>query len=164
MPDKKRALREVLERVSLRVSRFKDALVGTTDDAMAVVFGHAYVHFQLQEIVEYNVPNPNAFGDRGINYANLVSFAVALNAVPNDLEQALRKLGDYRNKYAHRIDFDLSAAHRSSFYAMLPLRLRKTLGVSENPMRAGIRELSDALSEIGLKAALEHYASRMEVI
>ncbi len=156
MPAKNpRGFQDTLERAVLAARRFQDAVKEARDDAMAVVFGHAYIHSMLQNIVSASVPHSEALSEGNVRYADLVTFALSLKAIPAEMEIILRKLGTYRNRYAHRIDYDMGDSDKQAFYDLIPERVKaqfldnsRAVG---NPLRRAIILLSDALISIALE-------------
>lgn len=96
------------------------------DDLVAVMLGTTYVEYALTNIVRQSVPSPEALGEKagGLQYRHLVYLTIAFNRIPADLRQALIKLAEIRNGFAHNINAVLSSDAIQGFLDALPSEIR----------------------------------------
>jgi len=97
--------------------RFIDDLKG--EDMLGIVVrGHIHVESQLERLLETLVPYPQYLKELNLDYAGKVDVAVAMGLRP-EYVPPLKTLGSIRNRFAHRLDTDLSKNDTENLYKVL---------------------------------------------
>jgi hypothetical protein len=104
-------------------SRFLDAMMNP-DDLVAVVVGQTYVEFHLREMIRHRMDDKERIDKLRLTFEMLLGLALAFNALPEQFEPPLRKLASIRNKFAHRIDYELQESDVSSLCDTLPKSMK----------------------------------------
>ena len=93
---------------------FNEAIVN--EDALgAVIKAAIFIENQLIALLEENLPQPAALKDLQLDYFGRVGLAVAAG-LDERFSRPLRALGTIRNKFAHRLDAQLSDQVVDHFY------------------------------------------------
>jgi hypothetical protein len=97
--------------------KFIDDLKG--EDMLGIVVrGHIHVESQLEHLLETLVPYPQYLKELNLDYAGKVHVAVAMGLRP-EYAAPLKTLGSIRNRFAHRLDTDLSKNDTENLYKVL---------------------------------------------
>lgn len=95
-----------------------------TDDLLVVVVGQTYLEYHLRQMIRGRINDPNHFDVLRLNFEQLLELAISFGNLPDEIRNTLRALAALRNKFAHNIDYKLTAAHVDSLYSTLPRRMQ----------------------------------------
>ncbi|KFG68727.1 hypothetical protein [Microvirga sp. BSC39] len=93
------------------MSSHQERLIGlykaiTADDMLGgFIRVHLYIEYELNLFIEARLP-PGVIETLKPDYDRKISLAIALGLLP-DLKSPLRKIGEYRNRFAHNLDHKL---------------------------------------------------------
>lgn len=89
-----------------------------------IVRGHLYVQAALLGFVEAALVRPDAINLANIRFPLLVQLSVAVGIIEPEDAAGFLKLNDFRNKFAHHVDADISLQDAIDFYHSLSPRFR----------------------------------------
>lgn len=89
--------------------RIKNELETTDDNLLLVLRGHLYIENELQELLKRYIPNPEAFENMRLLFKNKADLTYALNLIEEKYYKSLLIFNSFRNKYAHDIDYTITA-------------------------------------------------------
>ncbi|MEK1832423.1 hypothetical protein AAAC51_36485 [Priestia megaterium] len=79
---------------------------------MIVLRGHIYIEHELEEMLKIGLKEPGTIfkkdGNTRIGFETKLNWAVAIGMLPKDARTAYVNLNTLRNKYAHKLDADLT--------------------------------------------------------
>jgi hypothetical protein len=94
--------------------KFIAALIGE-DELGVVLRAHNYVEAQLMRLLETLVPYPEHLKELHLDYAGKVHLSIAMGLRP-ERAGPLKALGSIRNRFAHRLDAELSNSDTGNLY------------------------------------------------
>lgn len=86
---------------------FKD-LFATDNPLFIIVRGQLYCESALERLIKNGAKNIDCLEIDRYSYTLKLQICTGFGLIPENLKATLEKLGDYRNKYVHRIDFSIS--------------------------------------------------------
>jgi len=79
---------------------------------MIVLKGHIYIEHELEEMLKIGLTEPGTIfkkdGNTRIGFETKLNWAVAIGMLPMDVRAAYANLNTLRNKYAHKLDANLT--------------------------------------------------------
>jgi hypothetical protein len=96
--------------------------LGTGDLIWAILRGHIFIEALMRRSLTARVAKPEKLRQRGLKYAALSNWVVALGAVPEEYEPALNKLNALRNRIGHELDVRLEWEEIFALVDVLPTR------------------------------------------
>jgi hypothetical protein len=124
---------------SAREQRKLSALA-TPIDLVAVVVGQTYIEFVLREMIRAQVANRKRFDSLRLTFDTMLGLALSFSMVPHDIERVLRKLAAIRNRFAHRVDHELSVEEVNNAFSESPESVQRNVTSLERKPMAGISE------------------------
>ncbi|AJA17996.1 TPA: DUF4145 domain-containing protein [Bacillus thuringiensis] len=89
------------------------------DSLQIVLRGHLYVEYELERLLRHNIENPDSILTNRFMFMNKLNLATALGLLPESKKKAYKKLNDLRNKYAHKIRFEVSDKDLEDFISVM---------------------------------------------
>lgn len=100
-----------LAELNQEMSDFAKDTAGESD-LMVVLRGHIYIEHELEKMLELGLEEPTVIfknnNDTRIGFETKLKWAVAIGLLSKDVKPAYSKLNDLRNKYAHRLDAEIT--------------------------------------------------------
>jgi len=101
---------KTIEEIHNQMDKFVRDTAGDTA-LMIVLRGHIYIEHELEEMLKIGLKEPGTIfkkdGTR-IGFETKLNWAVAIGMLPKDVRTAYASLNTLRNKYAHKLDADLT--------------------------------------------------------
>jgi len=88
------------------------------EDLIAAVRGHLYIEIQLNRLIERLVPYPEEIENSKLGWQQRVQLALGLG-LKSQYGPPLKKLGNIRNKFAHRPDASIEDKDIAKLYQCL---------------------------------------------
>ena len=107
---------------------FKRVKVG--DDWQRLIQAQIYMEFIAERFLEAELPNPKLVELERMSFSARLNLIAALALIPNDFVPAVRKLSGFRNKFAHKLRFEVTEKEVSALRSLIPIGLRK---IAEEP-------------------------------
>jgi hypothetical protein len=119
------------------------------DDLGAVIRGHLYVEAAVNRLIDAMLPFPQELSDSRLGWPQRVDLALALG-LKAQYGSPLKKIGQIRNKFAHRPDASLDDKDVSGLYDSLDAEdrdivlesFRRTQTQAPEPLQAKFNELT----------------------
>jgi hypothetical protein len=107
-----------------RISALAEALTAE-DELGAVIRGHLYIEHELNEFIKARLPLEafEALTAMRIEYDKKITLAVSLG-LPSEFKNALRKLGEIRNAFAHNLDATLAEDNVGSLFRVFAAEMK----------------------------------------
>jgi hypothetical protein len=105
------------------------------DDLGFVIRAHIFIEHELRRLIEAAIPNPEHLELDKLSYGNAIKLVFALGF---DLrfKGSLQILGRLRNKFAHKLDMQLSDKDADDIYRSLSVRDRELMATVDADLRA----------------------------
>jgi hypothetical protein len=133
--------------------------VRSGEPLLIVLKAHLLAEAYLNELLTLRLPRPQRLLDSpgGLNFARKLSLVEAMELLPDNLIEALRKLNHVRNDCVHKKDHELTAAHIDLIGA--PLRERYWEAKGKFPAPNEMQRLPAVVMYVsaGLAAAISAY-------
>lgn len=107
----------LIEGLAERDAEFYKALQNE-DDLGLVVRGQIHIEHELQQMVLAIAPQPEQAKFNAMTFTQTLRVALILGLSP-EFESALSAVGRLRNRFAHRLGFQLTEKEASEFYAAI---------------------------------------------
>ncbi|MDX5813390.1 hypothetical protein [Bacillus cereus group sp. BfR-BA-02730] len=117
-------------RIAEQVNEFSEATDGE-DPLQVVLRGHLYVEYELERLLRKNMENPDSILTDRFMFMNKVNLAIALGLLPKSRKIAYKKLNDLRNKYAHRLRFEVEHKDLNDFISVMDKEVRDEVFADE---------------------------------
>jgi len=127
-------LNEIGDFCSARIAEQVDEFSEVTDgeDSLQIVLrGHLYVEYELERLLRKNMENPDSILTDRFMFMNKVNLAIALGLLPKSRKKAYKKLNDLRNKYAHRLRFEVEHKDLDDFISDMDKEVRDEVFTDE---------------------------------
>lgn len=102
---------KTIEDIHSQMNKFVRDTAGDTA-LMIVLRGHIYIEHELEEMLKIGLKEPGTIfkkdGNTRIGFETKLNWAVAIGMLPKDVRTAYANLNTLRNKYAHKLDADLT--------------------------------------------------------
>lgn len=129
-------------------SELRDALMHD-EDLIAAVRGHLYIEIQLNHLIERLVPYPEEIENSMLGWQQRVELVLGLG-LKSQYGPPLKKLGNIRNKFAHRPDASIEDKDIMELYQCLHREdqdvvlesFRHTQGQVDDPVEGEFNDLS----------------------
>lgn len=116
-----------------------DALNG--EDPLGVLLrAHMFIEQDMNAIVAARVAYPDLLPRRP-GFMVALKLVCAMGAVPADTLRFYERLNGLRNSMAHRLDFELTAAHQSELLDLIPPAFRDRFDGGHEPFPTGMRSI-----------------------
>ncbi|MCU5343279.1 hypothetical protein OCA10_29700 [Bacillus cereus] len=117
-------------RIEEQVNEFSEVTDGE-DSLQIVLRGHLYVEYELERLLRKNMENPDSILTDRFMFMNKVNLAIALGLLPKSRKKAYKKLNDLRNKYAHRLRFEVEHKDLDDFISDMDKEVRDEVFTDE---------------------------------
>jgi hypothetical protein len=98
-------------------------LLDDADDLQLLIRGHSYLDRELREFILAAAHQPSAFKNSDFDYAGVLRLSMTLG-LDRSLEEGLKAVGGLRNKFAHRVDMELTEREAKKVYETLDASVR----------------------------------------
>jgi hypothetical protein len=87
---------------------FIDDLDDQNDKLYLILRGHLYIEHELNKLLEGFIPNPDILELYKERFRTKTEIAFAFNLIDQNQYEMLLEFNDLRNKYAHRLKYNIS--------------------------------------------------------
>jgi hypothetical protein len=85
------------------------------DEVGMILRAHIHIEHAIIEILEAQTPNGDLIAKANLRYEQRITIAAAFGAIRRDLLGPLKKIGELRNKFAHRLGYKIGSQDVGSF-------------------------------------------------
>lgn len=110
-----RLLKSIGDKPSFDIADFLDRLANVPDWVKLLV-AHIYLDHILTETLRGQMPNADAYLLGHKSFLDKLQVCRALGFYENDLGELLKAINSKRNKFAHRLSFDVSAEEKRDLF------------------------------------------------
>lgn len=150
IPLEMRLLKSIGDKPSFNIADFLDRLASLPDWVKLLV-AHIYLDHILTETLRDQLPNADAYLSGHRSFVDKLQVCQALGFYQNDLGALMKAINSKRNKFAHKLSFDVSAEEKRDLFRIFT----KTRSLVDVLLEGGF---GDFLSGVVLLAEAERAA------
>ncbi|PEX45965.1 hypothetical protein COJ42_17100 [Bacillus cereus] len=134
------------------------------DSLQIILRGHLYVEYELERLLRHNIENPDSILTDRFMFMNKINLAIALGLLPKSRKNTYKKLNDLRNKYAHKLRFEVSDKDLDDFISVMDEEVKDDF--SEKHKDVDVKDiklkLKHVLSAVWMDASKTVYIREVE--